>query len=96
MGIDTLIRQIIREEMNGINQGQLEFDYEKVEKEAKQEKINAILGIEPKPEKIYKGFYFDKDIAHFLDKIQNGNKSELINAIIRAYLTENDLWNVNK
>jgi hypothetical protein len=41
--------------------------------------------------RIYKGVYLDKDIAHFLDTIQHGNKSEVINKIIRKYLLDNDL-----
>ena len=44
-----------------------------------------------KPTKIYKGIYFDGDIAKFLDNIQHGNKSELVNKIMRAYLVENGL-----
>jgi len=44
-----------------------------------------------KPAKVYKGIYFDDDIAAFLDHIQHGNKSELVNKIMRAYLRENDL-----
>jgi hypothetical protein len=44
-----------------------------------------------KPNKVYKGIYFDNDIANFLDHVQHGNKSELVNKIIRAYLVENDL-----
>jgi hypothetical protein len=41
--------------------------------------------------RVYKGVYLDKDIAHFLDTIQHGNKSEVINKIIRKYLLDNDL-----
>jgi AraC-like DNA-binding protein len=43
------------------------------------------------PARVYKGVYFDRDIAHFLDNVQHGNKSELINKIVRQYLSENDL-----
>lgn len=41
--------------------------------------------------RIYKGIYFDKDIAHFLDNVQHGNKSEIVNKIMRQFLTENEL-----
>lgn len=41
--------------------------------------------------RIYKGIYFDKDIAHFLDNVQHGNKSEIVNKIMRQYLIENNL-----
>jgi hypothetical protein len=41
--------------------------------------------------RVYKGIYFDKDIAHFLDNIQHGNKSELVNKIMRQFLNENEL-----
>jgi hypothetical protein len=41
--------------------------------------------------RVYKGVYFDKDIAHFLDNVQKGNKSEIVNKILRQYLTDNEL-----
>jgi len=41
--------------------------------------------------RIYKGIYFDKDIATFLDHIQHGNKSEIVNKIMRQYLMDNEL-----
>ena len=40
----------------------------------------------------YKGIYFDDDIADFLDTIKSGNRSELVNKIIRQYLVENGYW----
>jgi hypothetical protein len=42
-------------------------------------------------DRIYKGIYFDKDISLFLDNVKHGNKSEIVNMIMRQYLTENDL-----
>lgn len=41
--------------------------------------------------RVYKGIYFDKDIAEFLDNVQHGNKSEIVNKIMRQYLTDNEL-----
>ena len=41
--------------------------------------------------RIYKGIYFDKDIAHFLDNVQHGNKSEIVNKVLRQFLEENGL-----
>jgi hypothetical protein len=41
--------------------------------------------------RVYKGIYFDKDIANFLDNVQHGNKSEIVNKILRQYLTDNEL-----
>lgn len=43
------------------------------------------------PKKVYKGLYLDPDIALFLDNVQHGNKSEIVNRILRQYLTENEL-----
>jgi transposase-like protein len=43
------------------------------------------------PARVYKGVYFDRDIAEFLDNVQHGNKSELVNKIVRQYLMENEL-----
>lgn len=41
--------------------------------------------------RVYKGIYFDKDIAEFIDNVQHGNKSEIVNKILRQYLTDNEL-----
>lgn len=46
---------------------------------------------ENKSDKVYKGIYFDRDIAVFLDNVKHGSKSELVNKIVRAFLIENDL-----
>ena len=40
---------------------------------------------------VYKGIYYDKDIAKFLDNVQHGNKSEIVNKIMRQYLQDNEL-----
>lgn len=64
---------------------------------AKDEDMKAdiqalIQGInKKKDDKLQRNFYADRDIALFLDNIPHGNKSELINKIIRQYLIENDL-----
>ena len=57
----------------------------------KNEILSLIKGAKEENERIYKGIYFDKDLAHFLDNVQHGNKSEIVNRIMRQYLTENDL-----
>ncbi len=44
-----------------------------------------------KDDRLQRNFYADRDIADFLDNIPFGNKSELINKIIRAYLIDNGL-----
>lgn len=41
--------------------------------------------------RIYKGIYFDRDISDFLDNVQHGNKSEIVNKILRQYLMDNEL-----
>jgi hypothetical protein len=41
--------------------------------------------------RVYKGIYFDQDIAKFLDNVQHGNKSEIVNKIMRQYLMDNEL-----
>ena len=55
--------------------------------------IQALIKGKNKDEnaRIYKGIYFDKDIAHFLDNVQHGNKSEIVNKIMRQYLMDNEL-----
>ena len=67
----------------------------KVNKEVndmKAEIVDLLNGIEPnKPVKRFKGFYLDEDIANILDRIKHGNKSDLVNKIIRQYLMDNDL-----
>jgi hypothetical protein len=55
--------------------------------------IKALIQGKKKDEnaRVYKGIYFDRDISEFLDNIQHGNKSELVNKILRQYLMENEL-----
>lgn len=55
--------------------------------------IKALIKGKSKDEnaRVYKGIYFDKDIAEFLDNVQHGNKSEIVNKILRQYLIENEL-----
>ena len=57
----------------------------------KSEILSLIKGDKEENERIYKGIYFDKDLAQFLDNVQHGNKSEIVNRIMRQYLTDNDL-----
>lgn len=42
-------------------------------------------------ERIYRGFYWDRDIIHFLDNVKHGNKSDLMNEIVRTVLKEKGL-----
>jgi hypothetical protein len=44
-----------------------------------------------KADKLYRGIYFDRDVAHFLDNVPHGNKSEIVNKILRQFLIENEL-----
>jgi hypothetical protein len=55
--------------------------------------IQALIKGKKKNEdaRVYKGIYFDKDIAEFLDNVQHGNKSEIVNKILRQYLQDNEL-----
>ncbi|GLV67442.1 hypothetical protein Bmyc01_61110 [Bacillus mycoides] len=39
----------------------------------------------------YRGFYWDKDIINFLDGIKHGNKSDLMNEIVRTVLNDKGL-----
>ncbi|HGA1025261.1 TPA: hypothetical protein ACIQN7_005796 [Bacillus cereus] len=39
----------------------------------------------------YRGFYWDKDIISFLDGIKHGNKSDLMNEIVRTVLKDKGL-----
>ena len=41
--------------------------------------------------RVYKGIWFDPDISDFLDNVPHGNKSEIVNKIMREYLVKNDL-----
>lgn len=41
--------------------------------------------------RVYRGFYWDKDIIDFVDNIKHGNKSDLLNEIVRAVLTSKGL-----
>lgn len=37
-------------------------------------------------ERVYKGFYWDKEVISFLDGIKHGNKSDLMNEIVKTVL----------
>jgi hypothetical protein len=76
----------INDDMNNANETTKKNDGMKAE-------IQALIKGNSKENnaRVYKGIYFDKDIAHFLDNVQHGNKSEIVNKILRQYLTENDL-----
>lgn len=37
-------------------------------------------------QRVYRGFYWDKDIIDFLDNVKHGNKSDLMNEIVRSVL----------
>ncbi|OSX87040.1 hypothetical protein BTJ45_05278 [Bacillus mycoides] len=39
----------------------------------------------------YRGFYWDRDIINFLDGIKHGNKSDLMNEIVRTVLKDKGL-----
>lgn len=51
--------------------------------------IQSLLKVKSKVDRLYKGIYFDTDIANFLDNVPNGNKSDIVNKIMRAYLKDN-------
>lgn len=53
--------------------------------------IHSLLTVKTKVDRVYRGLYFDRDIANFLDNVPTGNKSEIINKILRSYLKENGL-----
>jgi hypothetical protein len=54
--------------------------------------IQALIkGKKEEHNRLYKGIYFDKDIALFLDNVKHGNKSEIVNMIMRQYLEDNEL-----
>lgn len=57
------------------------------------DKIDRLLGKEPasKTERVYRGFYFDKDIIEVIDGVKHGNKSELVNEAIRLVLKDRGL-----
>lgn len=42
-------------------------------------------------QRVYRGFYWDADIIHFLDNVKHGNKSDLMNEIVRTVLKSKGL-----
>lgn len=42
-------------------------------------------------QRLYRGFYWDKDIIDFIDSVKHGNKSDLMNEIVRTVLKEKGL-----
>lgn len=53
--------------------------------------INAMLTAKQrtKSDRQYRGLYLDPDIVTFPDHVPNGNKSDIVNKILRKYLREN-------
>lgn len=47
-------------------------------------KIDELLNSGIKREKVYKGFYIDEDLANVIDSVADGNKSKLVNEVLRA------------
>jgi metal-responsive CopG/Arc/MetJ family transcriptional regulator len=79
----------IEEEIEEIEQ--IHFEYED-EAENLKEGIKSLIDERAgESDKVYKGVYLDPDIALFLDKVKHGRRSDLVNLILRAYLTENGL-----
>jgi hypothetical protein len=82
----------INDDKIGNNPSNSENESKGENKNMKDEIANMLKGIEPnKPEKRFKGFYLDADVADVIDSIKTGNKSEFVSKIIRAYLQENNL-----
>lgn len=54
------------------------------------DKIDSLLNDVPteKNERLYRGFYFDTDVLEVIDGISRGNKSDLINEILRTTFKE--------
>ncbi|WP_057915927.1 hypothetical protein [Peribacillus muralis] len=42
-------------------------------------------------QRVYRGFYWDADIINFLDNVKHGNKSDLMNEIVRTVLKDKGL-----
>lgn len=42
-------------------------------------------------QRVYRGFYWDKDVVNFLDNVKHGNKSDLMNEIVRTVLKDKGL-----
>lgn len=42
-------------------------------------------------ERVYRGFYWDRDIINFLDNVKHGNKSDIMNEIVRTVLRDKGL-----
>ena len=57
------------------------------------DKIDVLLGKNEagKKDRVYRGFYFDKDIIEVIDGVKHGNKSDLVNEIVRLVLKDRGL-----
>lgn len=53
--------------------------------------IGELLNSKTKSDKVYKGIYFDSDIASIIDSVGNRQKSELVNQILRKEFTDRGL-----
>ncbi len=71
------------------------FDRKSYKKESTNKPLDRIdillAGIDEKKDRIYRGFYFDQDILAIIDRADKGNKSNLVNEILRKVFKEKGL-----
>lgn len=105
IGASNIEKPIAREvKVNAIKNASKEIAEEKVDasdmktkfenvSQSDLDKIDVLLGKReaPKKERVYKGYYFDKDIIEVIDNVKHGNKSDLVNEMIRLVLKDRGL-----
>lgn len=55
------------------------------------DKIDLLLSNKPKKERTYRGFYFDNDVLSIIEGVASGNKSDLVNEVLRKVFKEKGL-----
>lgn len=61
------------------------------ENDSEYDIIDVLLERKPKSERVYRGFYFDKDIIEIIDSVEKRKKSELVNQVLRKVFKEKGL-----
>ncbi|MGE6403342.1 hypothetical protein [Bacillus cereus] len=87
--IETPVKE--RKVTSDTSEDEVKASQKKVTSELDSIDVLLLQNQEESENRTYRGFYWDKDIISFLDGIKHGNKSDLMNEIVRTVLKDKGL-----
>jgi hypothetical protein len=75
----TIDSNITREEIASTSETKVKSELDNIDMLLMQNETDS-------NKRVYRGFYWDKDIIDFVDNVKHGNKSDLMNEIVRTVL----------